>query len=60
MVEKYTLLNELLNTAMHKVIMGESISVWEQAVNEWFATGGKTMTEEVDKWYKAQKNRGYF
>ena len=55
MLEKKAILDKLLNTAMHKVIMGENIAVWEQALSEWSATGGQKMTDEVNAWYKANK-----
>jgi len=55
MVERKALLDKLLDTAINKVIMGEPISVWEQAVAEWTSTGGQKMTDEVNAWYKSQK-----
>lgn len=42
-------------SAMVKVIMGEDISVWEKAVSDWYANGGKTITEEVNAYYDSLK-----
>lgn len=47
-------LDELLVNAINKVIMGEDISVWTAAVNEWYATGGQEMTDDANAWYAAQ------
>ena len=54
MTEKFGMLNEVLNIAIDKVIMGADVSVWESAVAEWYATGGQTITDEVNAWYKDQ------
>ena len=35
--------------------MGEDISVWEKAVSDWYANGGKTITEEVNAYYDSLK-----
>ncbi|MDD6884021.1 MAG: hypothetical protein PUD50_09975, partial [Eubacteriales bacterium] len=43
--------NDALNTAMLEVIMGEDISVYDEAVKSWFANGGQTITDEVNAWY---------
>ncbi len=51
MTEKEKLLDDTLNTAMIKVIMGEDISVYEKAVSDWFKNGGQVMTDEVNAWY---------
>ena len=46
--------NDALNTAMLEVIMGEDISVYDEAVSNWFANGGQTITDEVNEWYAAR------
>ncbi len=48
-------INEALNSAVIKVIMGEDISVYEKAVQEWYAAGGQTITDEVTAYYKSMK-----
>lgn len=54
MQENRAMLDELLINAAQQVIMGADISVWEKALNEWHATGGDTMTEEVNEWFEKQ------
>lgn len=34
--------------------MGEDISVYDEAVSNWFANGGQTITDEVNEWYAAR------
>lgn len=51
MTEMEKILDDSLNTAMIKVIMGEDISVYEKAVKDWYTNGGQTMTDEVNDWY---------
>lgn len=51
MSAKKSILMDALNTAMTKVIMGEDISVYEKAVQDWKANGGQIMTDEVNAWY---------
>lgn len=53
MNEKRGLLDTLLLDAANKVIMGADIQVWYDAVDEWYANGGQTMTDEVNAWYDA-------
>lgn len=48
-------INEALVSAMYKVVMGEDISVYEKAVEQWYATGGQTITDEVNAYYAANK-----
>ena len=38
---------------MIKVIMGEDISVYEQAVDTWYTSGGQAITDEVNEYYKS-------
>ena len=49
------MLDEMLGDAANQVIMGADISVWTDAVAEWYATGGQEMTDEVNEWYAANK-----
>lgn len=55
MQENQAMLDELLVNAANQVIMGEDISVWKNAVAEWYATGGQQMTDEANEWYEANK-----
>lgn len=48
-------INEALNNAMLKVIMGEDISVFEEAVDTWYATGGQQITDDVTAYYQSMK-----
>ena len=43
-----------LNAAMVKVIMGEDISVFEKAVDAWYANGGQAITDEVNAYYNGK------
>lgn len=44
-------INDELNAAMVKVIMGEDISVYEAAVESWYANGGQAITDDVNAYY---------
>ncbi|MDF2486744.1 MAG: extracellular solute-binding protein [Herbinix sp.] len=55
MTAKKSILVDSLNTAMTKVIMGEDISLYEDAVNDWNENGGQIMAEEVNTWYQNNK-----
>lgn len=44
-------INDELNAAMVKVIMGEDISVYEAAVESWYANGGQDITDDVNAYY---------
>ena len=46
-------INTALSNAMLKVIMGEDISVYEKAVEEWYQSGGQTITDEVNAYYQS-------
>lgn len=46
-------INASLNSAMVKVIMGEDISVFDQAVTDWYANGGQAITDDVNAFYEA-------
>ena len=48
-------LRDDLRSAIAKVITGEDISVWEKAVQDWYANGGQTITDEVNEYYASQK-----
>lgn len=48
-----TSINEALASAMYKVVMGEDVSVYEKAVNTWYASGGQDITDEVNAFYAA-------
>ena len=55
MLDKQGILDDALEGAMMKVIMGEDISVYEAAVQEWYKNGGQTMTDEANAWYATTK-----
>ena len=46
-------INEALMSAMYKVVMGEDISVYEQAVKDWYKNGGQAITDEINAYYAA-------
>lgn len=46
-------INEALTAAMIKVIMGEDISVYDDAVETWYTSGGQAITDEVNEYYKS-------
>ena len=48
-------LNEELDNAIVKVIMGEDVSVYEDAVAYWYANGGETITQEVTDYQNSLK-----
>ena len=48
-------INEALNSAAIKVIMGEDISVYEKAIETWYASGGQAITDEVNAYYASMK-----
>lgn len=43
-----------LDAAMEKVIMGDDISTWDEAVTAWKKGGGDKITDEVNEWYAKQ------
>lgn len=43
-----------LNSTMVKVIMGEDISVFEEAVRVWYDNGGQTITDDVNAYYQSR------
>jgi putative aldouronate transport system substrate-binding protein len=51
MNEKSQGLNDKLNEAILKVIMGASIQEFDNAVAEWKAIGGDAITQEANEWY---------
>ena len=48
------IVNDALSTAMLEVIMGADISVYDKAVEDWFANGGQMITDEVNEWYASK------
>lgn len=48
-------INEALTSAEIKVIMGEDISVFEDAVAAWYQSGGQAITDEVTEYYQSLK-----
>ena len=50
-----TTINDNLVGAMADVIMGEDISVYRKAVEDWYANGGQAITEDVNAYYASLK-----
>lgn len=44
-------INAALASSMMEVVMGADISVYEEAVAQWYANGGQTITDEVNEYY---------
>ena len=44
-------INTALASAMMKVVMGEDIKVFEDAVATWYSAGGQAITDEVNAYY---------
>ena len=51
MALKKGIINEALMTSIIEVMMGADISVYEKAVDDWYANGGQQITDEVNEWY---------
>jgi len=49
-------LEENLNAAILKVIMGDNITTFQKAAQEWKRGGGDTITQEVNEWFTQSKN----
>lgn len=54
MMDKSEDLKTNLDAAMQKVIMGEDISVYDEAVETWYSTGGDVMTQEASDWFASR------
>lgn len=52
-VLKGDIVNDAVNTAMFEVVLGSDISVFDKAVETWYATGGQDITDEVNAWYQS-------
>ena len=48
-------INETLNSAALKVVMGADISVYDDAIKAWYASGGQAITDDVNAYYKNMK-----
>jgi putative aldouronate transport system substrate-binding protein len=55
MLLKGGIINAALGTAMFEVVMGADISVFDRAVEKWYADGGTQITAEVNRWYSGLK-----
>ena len=44
-------INTALNNAMLKIVMGEDIDTFDDAVADWYANGGAAITEEINDYY---------
>lgn len=49
------LLKSSLDAAIFKVIMGDDISTFDNAVSAWKQGGGDKITNEINAWYEANK-----
>ncbi len=47
-------INDELRAAMVKVVMGEDISVYYDAVDQWYANHGQEITDEVNAYYASR------
>lgn len=51
--QKVAMLKELELTVFTKIIMGsEPIEFFDEFVHQWYTSGGKEITAEVNRWYK--------
>lgn len=48
-------INDELAAAMCDVVMGADISVYENAVDTWYANGGQAITDDVNAYYASAK-----
>ncbi len=55
MVEKMPTLQTMQEVMITKVIMGDSIDLFDQFVEDWYKLGGNQIAEEVNLW--AQNNQ---
>ena len=44
-------INTALNNAMLKIVMGEDVDTFDEAVAEWYTNGGEAITEEINDYY---------
>ncbi|WP_372662527.1 extracellular solute-binding protein [Cohnella sp.] len=51
MIEKQSILNDLLNETYINIILGHSVDEFDQFVDEWRRLGGDMITAEVNEWY---------
>ncbi len=55
MVEKMSSLKSMLSETYLKIIMGDSLDKFDEAVADWYKRGGDVMTEEINEWYKGNQ-----
>ena len=55
--EKLPLVNQVTERKLAEIIMGAPIEEFETYVKEWREAGGDVLTEEINKWYKANKGQ---
>jgi putative aldouronate transport system substrate-binding protein len=55
MAEKMPTLQTMEDVMITKVIMGDSIELFDQFVEDWYQLGGSEIVEEVNAW--AEKNQ---
>lgn len=44
-------LNVKFNEVMTKIIMGDSVDTYDEYVSDWYANGGRQITDEVNAWH---------
>ncbi|MDL2293523.1 extracellular solute-binding protein [Ruminococcaceae bacterium OttesenSCG-928-D13] len=54
MVAKWLDLQNTMDAAILNVVMGADISTFDQAVEDWNASGGSQITDEVNAWYASK------
>jgi len=48
-------INAILYSECLKIIMGQDIDTFDDAVDVWLSTGGEKITQEVNEWYQTTK-----
>ncbi|WP_019636914.1 extracellular solute-binding protein [Paenibacillus fonticola] len=57
MVEKQTILTNLMHDTYVNIILGSSINEFDRFVEGWNKLGGEKITAEVNEWYAAKQNK---
>jgi putative aldouronate transport system substrate-binding protein len=55
MVDKNSTLNDLTNATFMKILLGESVDLFDKYVSDWNRLGGNEITKEVNDWAAKQK-----
>ncbi|MCC3372043.1 extracellular solute-binding protein [Cohnella sp. REN36] len=57
MIEKQSILDNLLNDTYINIILGRPLDDFDRFVDEWRRVGGDRITEEVNRWYAIRGSR---